>query len=336
MKSLKLVQISMCLLLLCLGCAWADKIDWEIANAEKVANPPKSVALEYKFTENEARRYDVTLAGEGMIKLPGQDQEAKLQTNTELTFVDQVMPKTTSDEVWHVRRKLTKGEMTIPEFGKLPVAAPQLEIDMDKYGAVRGIKGLDQLSSTFGLPTDKGLAEILSQLKFVGFPKNDLKVNDTWNEDYSVQLAGQKPVTIKVTSTLTGFDRVLKTDCATILTKYEAPFSFSLGATDEKSPDDGKTPKDTASAKSSGVLVGTEKGEFRTYFSYTEGKIVQSYGKIELTADLNTGEKPAEATPATKADEQPKHALDVRYYVSSIVNPAPVVDAKQPEKVGTK
>jgi hypothetical protein len=360
MKYLKSVVISVCLLLLCLPCARAEQIDWETANSEKVANPPQSVALEYRFIDNEIRRYDVTLAGVGTLRLPGQSQQTKLQVNSELTFVEQVAPKNTSDDIWHIIRKLVKGEMTIPDFGKLPVMVPQLDITMDKYGAVRTIKGLDQLSSTFGLPPDQGMADILSQLKFVGFPKKDLKVNDTWDDDYAVQLAGQKPITIKATSTLTDFCRVLKTDCATILTKYEVPFAFSLDTKDPKSVSDSKTSESAATQKPK-AFVGKEKGEFRTYFSYVDGKIMQSYGTIELTADVDAGaktadEKPADAAPAvgpvsaapavsTASDGKPatpaasavskegsKHDLDVKYDVMSVFNPAAVKDVKQAGK----
>lgn len=334
MRILKSVLISACLLL-SVASAWAEQIDWEIANLEKVAQPPVSIALEYKFAENEVRRYDVTLAGVGALKLPGQNEEAKLQTNSELTFVEQVAPKNPSDGVWRISKKLVKGQMTLPDFGQLPVSAPTVEIDMDKYGAVRAIKGLDQLSSTFGLPADQGMADTLSQLKSVGFPKKDLKVNDTWDDDYAVQLAGQKAIAIKATSTLIGFDRVLKTDCATILTKYEVPFVFRLDAKDQKSVSEVKTSESAVPTQKPKAFVGKEKGEFRTYFSYADGKIMQSYGTIELTADVDTGkptdEKPASSAPAVSAasNEPPKHDLDVKYYVTSVYNPAPVKDAKQ-------
>lgn len=355
MKCLRPVLILVCLLAACGACAWAAQIDWEIANLEKVAQPPQSVALEYKFPEGESRRYDVTVAGVGVLKLPGQTSETRLQTNSDLTFVEQVMPKPLQDGIWRISRKLVKGEMTLPDFGKLPVSAPALEIEMDKYGAVRTIKGLDQLSSTFGLPSDKAMADILTQTKSVGFPKKDLKVNDTWTDQYAVQLANQKSVAITATSVLAGFDRILKTDCATIVTKYEAPFSFALDATDEKPAGDQKDA--SAPDAKPKVFAGTEKGEFRTYFSYSDGKIMQSYGTIELTADLDTGtktetkaadDKPAApAAPAAASDAKPasapatsteiaKHDLSVTYYITSLYNPEPAKDAKPAEKVSAK
>jgi len=329
MKSLKPILITVWLLTQCAPCAWPEQVDWEKATSEQVAHPPQAVALEYRFIENEVRRYDVKLAGEGMLKLPGQSESTKLQTTGEMIFTEQVMPKDTSDDYWRISRKLAKGEMTIPDFGKLPMAAPQIEFDINKRGAVRTIKGLDQLSSTFGLPADKGLADILSQLRFVGFPDKELKVSDTWDDSYSIQLAGQEKIPVKVTSTLIGFDRVLKTDCATILTKYEIPFSFSIDTTDSKTGANAKTTGETATPQPNARFVGKETGEFRTYFSYTDGKIVQSFGTIELTADMDAGDKPSvkatansAAATATTAGESSKHGLSVKYYVTSTLSPA--------------
>lgn len=334
MRLLQCALLSVCLFAACLCCAWSAQIDWEIATSQKVEKPPDSVRLEYGLGNNEAQRYDVTVAGEGVMKLPGQERQSKLQTNSELTFVDQVLSSNPADGFWRIRRTLKTGTMTITDYGKMPVFVPTIEIEMDKHGAVRTVKGLDKLSSTPGLPTDKGMAEILSQLRSLGFPSKELRVNDKWDQDYTVQVAGQKPITIKTTSTLTGFDRVEKTDCATIVTTYEAPFSLSLDAIDEKT---------TTPAAKSRALVGKEKGEFRTHFSYGDGKIMESFGSIELTADLETGgktveQKPSEPAPLAGAasTEKPKHDLDVKYYVTSLLNPQPVKDAKPIQRARTQ
>lgn len=354
MKLLKSALISVCLLLLCVSYLQAEQIDWEIANLEKVVQPPKSIALEYRFSEDQSHNYDVTVAGIGTLRLPGQESESKLQTNSELRFSEKVIGKAVSDGVWRISRKLTKGEMTLPDFGKMPVTAPPLEIEVDKYGAVRSMKGLDQLASTLGLPADQAMADILSQLRFVGFPKKELKVNDTWDDKYAVQLSGQKPIALSVTSSLVGFDRVMKIDCATIVTKYEAPFVFSLDERDGKDPGDAKIVEATATAQKSKALVGIEKGEFHTYFSYDYGNVVQSYGHIELTADLDTGSKatddratspPPAAGAASDAKQPavapagtttPKHDLDVKYYVTSILSTTAGADAKQTATGGTR
>lgn len=330
MLPLKRVLTIMCLLLISLCAAQAEQVDWEIANIERVTNPPESVALEYKFGDNEVRRYDVKLAGEGTMKLPGQAQEAKLQTNGDMVFTEQVLPQATASDTWRIRRTLAKGEITVPDFGTMTVAVPQLEVEVDKYGAVRTLKGLDGLSSTFGLPPDRSMADVLSQLKFVGFPRKAIKQGESWEDTYSIALAGQEAIPVKVTSTLSGFDRVQKTDCATVVSKYEAPFSFALDPIADKSAGDAKA------AGKGRTLTGTEKGEFRTYFSYADGKIMQSYGTIELTADLDKAASTTAAAAASATAEAAKHDLNVKYYVTSIYNPVPYRQAAPARKGGVK
>lgn len=338
MKRLRLVLWLLPLSLFCLTLSHAEQIDWEIASLEKVSQPPQSVTLAYKFSEGEVRRYDVRIAGTGSLKLPGQGADTKLQSNCDLSFEEHVM-RGQADGTWRISRKLVKGEMTLPDFGKLPVSMPTLEAETDKRGALRSISGLDQLSSTFGMAPNDTLQTILTQLKSVGLPDKELTVGDTWEDAYKVELPGHKAIAIAVKSTLEGFDRVMKTDCATIVTRYEAPFSFPLAEepAEDKIVVDSKTAATSSNAR---ALVGKEKGEFRTHFSYVDGRIVQSFGTVELIADLqidsSSESKPAAEAAGAADPAKVEHALDVKHYVTSVFGSSVVKDVKQTSVGGAK
>lgn len=292
MRYIRFIPLALCLFVAAPPTLHADEISWESRQTEKVENPPQTVRLEYRFSVNDLSKYRITVAGDGQVKLPGQTEQASLQTHSKMTFARRVTASAAESGTWHVQWELIKGNLSIPEFDPMPVNLPRIELDMDKYGAVRSLKGPEKLANTPGLPPGKTMGDILTQLKSPGFPQKDLRVGDKWEQTYSVQIPGQKAVPVKATSELVGFERVLKTDCARIKTTYEAPFAF---VQDEA----GSVPGGGGTGAIS--LVGKEAGEFWTCFAYKEGKVIMSHGSIRLMADARSDTPEDSAPPPEKA-----------------------------------
>jgi len=301
MRHLHRILLPVCFVLLACSPTCAERVEIVVDDSSRVENPPESLQLEYKYSVGEIRRYDMTIIGEGAVRLPGQKDKAKLESHSDLTFTQHVTAYVPADGIWRIDWDMIKGVMSIPEFGDMVLTIPSLELEIDKYGAIRKMKGLDQLAVAPGLPQQSAMGDILSQLKFPGFPQKAVRLNDTWDNDYTIQIPDQDPVKIKATSKLVGFERVDEKDCAKITSTYEAPFKLQLGKSSEK---DGSGGGGTGSADPL-VLVGKEKGECFTYFVYGEGKILQSYATIELTADSQSGSKPPEEKPAASAEKPP-------------------------------
>jgi hypothetical protein len=321
----------------------ADRVELPpVDDASKVENPPESLRLEYKFDVGEIRRYDITVTGQGFVKLPGQKEKAKFESNSDLTFTQHVTAHVPAEEVWRMDWDMIKGVMTIPEFGEMVLTIPSLELEMDKYGAIRKMKGLENLALTPGLPQQSTMGDVLGQLKFLGFPQKPVRVDDTWEQEYAIQIPDQDPLRIKVTSKLTGYERVDEKDCAKITATYEAPFKLQIKKGDENKPsaggDDGKAEPL--------FFVGKEKGERHTYFIYGEGRILQSYATIELIADVQSDKKPAEAKPdeikpppadesaaqKQEQEEMQKHDLALKYTLVSHYNPKLPETARERKK----
>jgi hypothetical protein len=313
---------------------WAQRVELLIDEGDKVKDAPEKTYLEYRFLPGELRRYDVTVQGDGSVKLPGQKEKAKLLSYTTMTFMEHVKSFHPTEGNWRIEWDMLKGQMTIPEFGDMLLTVPPLDFDMDKYGAVQNIKGIEDLTVSPGLPQGKVFGDILKQLRAVGFPHKALVVGDKWEDKYTVKVPDQAPVTITCVSKLIGYERVLKTDCAKILTTYTTPFELKIPqepAADSKSEgtpggQDAK-PSDTEQ-KPPIILKGQEKAEFWTHFSYNDGKLMQSFGSIELSADIakeGAAADPAKtASTAAPAKEEPKP-------VDLGKGPAPDLLIKQPE-----
>lgn len=350
MKYFPRVISALCLLLAVLSPVTAQRVELLIDEGDKVKNPPEVVSLQYKFEPGELRRYDISVTGEGLVKLPGQTERAKLQSYTSMTFIQHAKSFSDADGTWKMEWDMIMGTMDIPEFGMILLTVPPVDFEMDKYGAVRKMKGLDNLPVSPGLPQSKVVGDILTQLKFVGFPHKALRVDDEWSDKYTVKVPDQEAVIITSTSKVVGFERIRTRDCVKIHTTYETPFTLKVSLEPQPAASsDGKavpggddeSPSKTPEAKPV-TLKGTEKGEFWTYFAYAEGKLIQTFGSIELSADAEgapstdtpakTESKPAEPAAETPKDdkaaaaadvqvEQPKHDLYVKYQTISKFNP---------------
>jgi len=287
-----------------------------------VKNPPESLRLEYKFDVGEIRRYDITITGEGVVRLPGQKEQAKLETTSSLTYLQHVTAYIPEEEVWRIEWNMVRGVMTIPEFGDVSLTIPPLKLETDKYGAVRSIEGLEELDVAAGVPQQKALGDILAQLRFPGFPQKEVGVDDIWEHEYAIRLPNRPPMKIRTVSELVGFERVNGADCAKIHTTYEVPFSLELAES---------TSDDSAKGEPSS-LTGMEKGDIWTYFAYDEGKVIRTSATIELAADIGSAEEaPDEKTPQSGASEsrpsegeapaeKTKHDLSVKYRMLSQFN----------------
>ncbi len=318
MRYLNRALICAMLLALAPAASWAEEVPWEITKTETVESPPASVTLEYKPQIGEYR-YGATFASQGVLLLPGQTEQAKLQTNSEMVLKQRVKDYDSAEGVWSIEWSLVKGTMTSPDFDRATLQLPRIELRMDKTGAVRQVKGLEMLGTTPGLPRGKALGEILSQLRFPGFPSKALAAGDTWDQQYALQIPGCDAVSVKSVSQLEGFARIDNVDCAKIRTTYEAPFAF---------------PADDASPGR--VLAGTEKAEFYTYFDYAGGKVVQSHGTITLSADTKlAGDTPAEPSAAESPEPKPapaevKHDLSIEHHIVMRLQPQATSGEKQP------
>lgn len=311
----------------------AEEVKIPIDEGGKVANPPESLQLEYKFKVGEYRRYDMIIIGEGSLQLPGQKEKSELETRSELTFVQHVKAYVPKEGIWRMEWDMIRGALNLPEFGEITLTIPSLQFEMDKYGKISKIKGFEDLAVTPGLPKQDSMAKTLGQLTSLGFPKKELKVGDTWEQEFKIEIKDQDPVAMKTTSKLLGYEVMDKADCAIIQTTYETPFKLA----DKPEADDESNPGVAADTdkpeEKPAVLVGIEKGDFVMHFAYTEGRIVRTNGNVEITADLE-GKKiptvetpmPRDITPEAAAElkaeeEQSKHDISIKYTMTSVFNP---------------
>ncbi len=323
MKHLKLVVFLLSILCIA-SAACGEKIEKLIDEGGKVENPPESLQLEYKFDVGETRKYDMTIFGGGTVKLPGQKEESKLDSRTELIYVQHVKAYVPDEGIWRMEWYMYKGVMTLEGFGDMVLTIPSLNLEMDRYGTVKKMKGIEELEVTSGLPRQKTMADILTQLKSVGFPKKALSLGDTWEEEYKLDLPDEEPVNIKVKSELVGFERIFKMNCAKIHTTYEAPFSLALkDEEDSAGAGDSGTPTGAKPA----MLAGTEKGDFWTYFVYEEGKIYESYGVVELTGDVRT--EGAVASESSVEPAEDTHDLDLKFEMVSKLKRKPAATEEE-------
>jgi len=348
---LRLVCV-LCLVAAVLSPVSAQRVELLIDEGNKVTNPPEVVNLQYKFELGELRRYDITVTGDGLVKLPGQDEQAKLLSYTTLTFIQHAKSFVESDGVWKMEWDMISGTMNLPEFGDICLTIPPVDLEMDKYGAVRSMKGLEDFPVSPGLPQSKVLGDILGQMKSLGFPHKGLRLGDQWEDKYTVKVPDQEPVNVKTVSKLVEFEHIQKWDCVKIQTTYETPFTLKVTlepepvAASEKPVPGGDDKSSPAATEQTPItLKGQEKGEFWTYFAYGEGKLIQTYGSMELSADIEgapstdtaakTETKPRETQAAPPKDdknsgappapdlltERPKHDLYVKYEMVSKFNP---------------
>lgn len=295
------------LAILFLACtALAQEVRPPADEGGKVANPPESLQLEYKFKTGEYRRYDMTIIGEGILKLPGQTEISKMESRSELTFIQHVKAHLPKEGIWRMELDMIRGDLTIPEFGAITLTIPSLQFEMDKYGKISKVTGLDELAIAPGLPQQGGMAKCLEQLLSLGFPQRELKAGDSWEQEYTVQVDGQDPVSVKTTSRLLGYEALDGADCAKILTSYETPFKLS----------DKNTGEDE-SRNQPVILTGTEKGEFCMHFAYGEGRIMRLSGATEITADLE-GRKVSTIEPVVPGDTHPETAAEIRTQVERL------------------
>ena len=340
------------MLLLIVLPALGQRVELLVDEGDKVKNPPEVVTLEYKFEMGELRRYDVTVTGEGLVKLPGQNETAKLQCYTSMTFVQHAKSQSEADGTWKMEWDMIKAVMNIPEFGDMCLTIPPVDYEMDKYGTVTKLKGLDNLPVSPGLPQNKIVGDVLGQIKFLGFPHKGLRVDDEWTDKYTVKVAGQDDISVATKSKIVGFEHIKNWDCVKILTTYETPFSLKISEqTDAVKTTDKAVPggsEETASADAGAkpvTLKGTEKAQMWTYFAYAEGKLIQTVATTELMADIEglpaadtapkAESKPVEKTAAEQAKEGastsppapdlqvelPKHDVYVKYQMISKFNP---------------
>ncbi|HET6456756.1 MAG TPA: hypothetical protein VFI02_20330 [Armatimonadota bacterium] len=336
MKHLSRILLLVLILLLALP-LWAQRVELLIDEGAAVRNPPESLELQYKFEDKEIRRYDVTITGSGVIKLPSQSDYAKVESRTTLTYVQHAKSQDLTTGVWKMEWDVINGQMIIPEFGSMEITVPPIDLEMDKYGHVSNIKGLDDLGVTPGLTQGKLLADITNQLKSTGFPSHPIKVGDKWEDKFTVELPDQKPIPVASTSDFMEFERVNNFDCAKIHTTYEIPFTLKMKPETEPKPAQGAgdLAKPTSASPvedKPSVISGTEKGEFWTHFAYKEGKIIQSFGTIELVADITKGEPSKDVKPAAEKEpapdpalgepppKPPSHDLEVKYQTVSKFN----------------
>ena len=311
--------------------ALAAEVKIPIDEGGKVANPPESLQLEYKYKVGEYRRYDMLILGKGSVQLPGQKEKSKLETSSDLTFAQHVEAYVPKDGIWRMEWDMIKGVLNLPEFGDITLTIPSLQFEMDRYGKISKVTGFEDLAVTPGLPKQDSMAKTLGQLTSLGFPKKELKVGDTWDQEFKIEIKDQDPVVMKTTSKLLGYEVMDKADCAIIQTTYETPFKLAdkpKAADEPKVAGDADKPEEKPT-----VLVGTEKGDFVMHFAYTEGRIVRTEGTSEITADLE-GKKisavetpiPKDASPEAAAElkaeeEQAKHDVSIKYTMTSVYNP---------------
>ncbi|MCL6518216.1 MAG: hypothetical protein K6T99_00110 [Armatimonadetes bacterium] len=344
MKYLQLFLIVSCLIYVFIMPACAQRVELLKEEGGAVENPPESLQLEYKFKVGDVRKYDINIDGEGMMRLPGQDEQSKLEARTTMRVVQHVIAQLPSDGGWRIEWDTIKATLLIPEFGEIFMTVPHIEYEVDKYGKVKKLKGLDELAVCPGLPQQKTLGNVLNQLPFGGFPRKEIKPDETWEDLYEIQIPGQQATRIKVKSRLMGFERIRNFDCAKIETTYEAPFTLDLSKL-RKSDKAAKTseikdkPEEKLTSESENkqpqkpqIISGTETGSVWTYFAYKEGFTVQVYAQVDLHADIQDDKESTAVKPIdTRAivpvgDESPdthkiEHDVDLRYLTVCLLVP---------------
>ena len=321
----------LCILLLTSALA-AQEIQDPPDSSGKVKNPPKELQLEYKFKVGEYRRYDMVIIGEGAVRLPGQSERSKFEARTEFTFAQHAKAFAPKDGIWRMEWDMIRGALTLPEFGEMTLTVPSLTFEMDKYGTISKVSGLEDLAITPGLPKEDSMGKALGQLTSFGFPKKALKIGDTWEQEFRVEIPGQDPVPIKTTSKLIDFEIMEGSNCAKIVTTYETPFKLTENKPDSEPQISHGAGDDGAERPKS--LSGIEKGEYCMHFAYDEGRIMRISGTLSVTADLD-GKKPVADTdiplpkdinPETEAQikaqaEMAKHDVSIKYTMTSVYNP---------------
>lgn len=155
---------------------FAQRIELLKEEGGAVENPPESLQLEYKFKVGDVRKYDINIDGEGMMRLPGQEEQSKFEARTTMRVVQKVSKQLSSNEGWRIEWDTIKATLLLPEFGEIFMTLPHIEYEIDKYGKVRKLSGLDELAICPGLPQQKTLGNVLSQLPFGGFPRKKLSL----------------------------------------------------------------------------------------------------------------------------------------------------------------
>jgi len=304
-----------------------------------VASPPESLRLEYKFKPGEYQRYDMTIIGKGSFRLAGQTEKSKLETRSELTFLQHAKAESPEGGPWTMEWHMIRGALTLPDFGEITLTIPSLRFEMDKAGKVSKLSGLEELAVSADSQGQQEMSKTLTQLISTGFPDRELKAGDTWEHEYKIELPGQDPITAKATSRLEGFEVLDSADCAKITTSYETPFKLKPGNSPEGEPNAA-----AAAEVDARVLSGTERGEFYMHFAYEEGRIARVSGTVEITADL--GAKRIDASEAAApADTHPEvaeqfkkeqellaHDVGMRFTMTSVYNPKLPGSALQEEK----
>ncbi len=326
---MKKLALSLCIAFLATGLS-AQDAPIPADEGGKVKNPPKELQLEYKFKVGEYRRYDMVIIGEGMVRLPGQTERSTFEARTEFTFAQHAKAFVPKDEIWRMEWDMIRGALTIPEFGEMTLTVPSLTFEMDKYGAISKMTGLDDLAVAPGLPKQDSMGKALGQLTSFGFPKKALKEGDTWEQEFKVEIPGQEPVQIKTTSRLAGFEVLEGSNCAKIVTTYETPFKL----TETKPEPQGSSGAGGGKDQKPKSLSGTEKAEFCMHFAYDEGRIMRVSGTLSVTADLAGKEPvvtdeialPKDIDPEKEAQiraeqELAKHDVSIKYTMTSVYNP---------------
>ncbi|MDH7482112.1 MAG: hypothetical protein QHH26_09105 [Armatimonadota bacterium] len=323
-----------CTLLLCLLSAALLPIRAEDTGAknekiEKVENPPASVNLEYKFKVGEMRRYNMTIDASGVFALPKGTNETEFETHTWLTVIQHATAYLPKEDVWKLELDVLSATLSIPNFGETLMTFPPLDLEVDKYGQVRKIKGIEELK-TSGLPKDRTIENILSQLKFLGLPQKELHVGDTWEQEYPIEALDQS-VTVKTVSKLVGFERVDGVDCAKIESTFEVPFKFEM-----KKSENSEAKSSSTKEAPKRFLVGTEKGEHVTHFAYEEGKVMRAQATITLIADIKSEGNESDKNNSTSAlnnegSADERHDLNIKYVLVSKFDPELPINLEEKE-----
>lgn len=294
---------------------------------EKIDNPPASVNLEYKFKVGEMRRYNMTIDGMGVFALPKDSDETKLETHTNLCVIQHATAYLPKEQIWKLELDVVKATMKIPDFGETLLTFPPIDLEVDKYGRVQQIKGLEDFVATSAQTKDKTIGNIIGQLKFLGFPQKELRVGDTWEQEYSIEALDQS-MTVKATSKLVGFEHVDGKDCAKIETKYDVPFKFEMKKNKEASGEG-----DASTGASKRFLIGTENVERITHFAYDEGKIIYTQATIALVADIQMENSTSDASSALQKKDSTSewHDLDVKYTIVSKFDPELPINLEEKE-----
>lgn len=235
----------------------------------RVENPPEKLQLAYRFEKGKANRYQVQIMNRGSYRLLNQKEEIALDTVTEV-FLRQTVKSEEPDGLYKVEWAMLSGIVRIPGFGQSVISVPELTYTVDERGNVKKISGLEKMALLPGKPQQKTFATILGEFRFQGFPKQELKVGDTWTHDYTLDIPDNEKVTVKVNSKLLAYEKCDGYDCARIETKYDYPIKFVLN--------------DKVNGRL--VLEGKESGTVITFFAFKEGKMIRTEGDIASDAKV--------------------------------------------------